>query len=199
MIQLNEVPRQILAGGISAAGFLVLFFGANLIWWIALLLALAVYLSVLLIVRHNSSSEHIILASTVTQADIRAASASMTSASKRLGAVLDKVPQGDQTMIKEIQQHVESIRDHILADPEDYRRARRFISSYLGKMVESVEHYADLARRTKGRHQDRLDPLAARIRGYLPALEKIDTACLENDFVALESQMKALAIQMDRG
>ena len=45
------------------------------------------------------------------------------------------------------------------------------------------------------RAADRLEPLKKRMEAFVPALEKIDAACLENDFPALESQVEALALR----
>jgi hypothetical protein len=36
------------------------------------------------------------------------------------------------------------------------------------------------------------------IKGFIPVVQKIDQACIENDFVALEAQVSALQFQLKR-
>lgn len=198
-MQLADGPRQILAGVLSAAAFLGFFAGLSLLWWLSLGLALAVYGAVLLIVRRKPRLDEITAGLGTSQADLANAGRIMDAAAARLDATLPRLPPRDADVVADIAAHVRSIRGHVTSDPQDYRRARRFIVSYLGSMVETVESYADLTAKAGGRHQDRLGPMSARIRGYLPALDQIDTACLDNDFEALEAEMSALAFQMERG
>lgn len=198
-MQLPEGPRQVLAGCLAAAAFLGAYFSLSLVWWLAFVLGLLVFAATLLLVRRKPRADEVRVDGTTTEADIQTAAKLMDRAADRLDAAGEDVPEGDQSAISAMATHVRSIRAQIISDPKDYRRARRFISSYLGHMVDTVEQYADLARKSRGRHSQRLEPLSARIHGFVPALERIDTACLENDFVALESQVDALAMQMKRG
>lgn len=198
-MQLPNGPRQILAGALSAAAFLGLFFGLTLVWWVAFALATLVFGAVLLIVPRKPEDHEILLSGRTSEADIREAGQIMADASARLEATRARVPASDTSTVGTIVDHVQSIRTQVLADPEDYRRARRFINSYLGHMVETVERYADLSEKSRGRHEDRLAPLSERIQTFVPVLARIDEACLENDFVALETQIDALASQMKRG
>ncbi len=198
-MRLADGPRQILAGVVSAGAFLALFFGLNLVWWLALVLAALVYGAVLLIVQRKPDLSEIAVGMGASEADLHKAGLIMDEAAARLDATQQNLPATDADVVEQLALHVRSIRTQVVSDPQDYRRARRFISSYLGHMVETVERYADLNAKSRGRHEERLRPLSDQIKSYLPALEQIDTACLENDFAALESQMKALAFQMERG
>ena len=198
-MQLPDGPRQILAGVLAAAAFLGFYFGLSMVWWGAFVLALVVFGAVLLMVPRRPNADEVVLSGTTTEADIQAAGKLMDAAAKRLETAGEVLPGPDQKTVETLTGYVRSIRDHVLNDPEDYRRARRFINSYLGTMVNTVERYADLTRKAKGRHEDRLAPMSQQIESFVPALQKIDAACLENDFIALESQVEALAVQMKRG
>lgn len=198
-MRLAEGPRQMLAGLVSAAAFLGFYLKLMLVWWLSLVLAVLVYGAVLLIVRRKLRADEITAGAGVTQADLVEAGRIMDRAAVRLEATHPKLPDTDAQVVAQLAAHVRSIRAQIMSDPQDYRRARRFISSYLGNMVDTVERFAELTAKTRGQHEARLQPIAARIHAYLPALEKIDAACLENDFTALEAQMNALAYQMERG
>lgn len=198
-MHLADGTRQILAGLASSAAFLALFWGLKLVWWASLLLALVVYGAVLLIIPRKPELNEIALGHGTTEADLAAAGMVMDHALARLDATTRALPAPDAEIVAQLSARVRSIRDQVSSDAQDYRRARRFISSYLGNMVETVEGYAALTRKAGGRHEERLKPMSDRIQAYLPALEKIDTACLENDFAALEAQMKALSYQMERG
>lgn len=198
-MQMRDGFRQILAGLISSAVFLAMFLGLVLVWWVALVAALLVFAAMLLLIGRKPDDDEILLASRTTEADIREADRLLTDAIQRLAQAEDRMPDAERADVETMLAHVESIQSQVLADPKDYRRARRFITSYLAAMVETVERYAELAEKSRGRHEDRLAPLAERIRSYVPALERIDTACLENDFLALETQIDALAAQMKRG
>ncbi|MEM8630192.1 MAG: 5-bromo-4-chloroindolyl phosphate hydrolysis family protein [Pseudomonadota bacterium] len=196
---LPEGTRQTLLGIAAALVFLVLFFGLSLVWWAAFLAGLLVYAGLLFLVPRKPDAVENNVAGRVTEADIKAAGRSMGKAVSRLEAAADRVGETERSTIAAIIGHVSSIRGQVLADPEDYRRARRFVTSYLDHMVETVDRYAELSEKSRGRHEDRLLPLTRQIESFVPALEKIDAACLENDFVALEAQVEALATQMKRG
>ncbi|MEM8801930.1 MAG: hypothetical protein AAGF55_05295 [Pseudomonadota bacterium] len=56
-----------------------------------------------------------------------------------------------------------------------------------------------LSEKSRGLHEERLAPLSSKIESFVPVLEKIDTACLEHDFIGLDAQIDALAAQMKRG
>lgn len=198
-MRLADGPRQVLAGVASAAAFLGFFAGFSLVWWLSLLLALLVYGAVLLIVERKPGLDEITAGIGTTEADLAEAGRIMDSAASRLEATQGKLPPPDADVVGQLINHVRSIRTQVTTDPKDYRRARRFIASYLGNMVETVEGFADLTAKAGGRHEERLKPMSDRIRAYVPALERIDAACLENDFAALEAQMNALSYQMDRG
>lgn len=191
--------RQMVAGLLAAAAFLGLYFGLSLIWWAALGLAVVVYFALLLLIRRRPHASEVMLSSRVSAADIREAGQILQQSAKRIEAVLPKVPEADRNHLGEMVEHLRSIRQHVMADAQDFRSARRFIMSYLPHMVETIEGYGHLSEKAGPGHADRLAKLGATIHGFGPAIGAIDRACLENDFAALEVQVSALATQMERG
>jgi hypothetical protein len=162
-------------------------------------LAVVVYLALLLLIGRRPPLDEVMLSTRVSAADVRQASAALAASARRLEAAAETAPEADRKEIRKMVGHIGSIRAQIEQEPEDFRRARRFVTNYLPHMVETVESYVSLAGRAKGQQAERLGPIRDRIRDFLPALERIDAACLENDFAELEAQVDALAIQMKRG
>lgn len=195
---LSDTPRQVLAGGVSGAVFLGLFFGMSLAWWLALVLAAVVYAAALLIIPRRKALTEIQLGARTTAADLEAAGQALLEAASRFETAAGRLDADDAAAVADMARHVRSIRDNVLNDPEDYRLTRRFITSYLPNMVESTEAYANLWSRAQGREPERLAQLGAQIRGFGPVLDEIDRACIENDFAALESEVDALGTQLNR-
>lgn len=191
--------RQLLAGALAALAFLGLFFGLSLVWWAALGLGVVVYFALLLVIRRRTPADEIMVSSRVSAADISAAGRALGEAAARLNATEAKVPEPDRAALADMSAHLQSIRRNVLADPQDFRSARRFVNNYLPVVVQTVEAYGTLAERAGPKHSDRLSALGGQIRSFVPVIEEIDRACLENDFAALEVQVAALATQMDRG
>jgi len=195
---LYDGPRQITAGILAAIIFQGLFFGLNLVWWLALVLAAVGYGALLLVIPHRRRADEIILTAKTSKADLQSAGEALSDSAKRLTDTIAKLPEADAMAVEEMAQHILSIRENILRDPEDYRLTRRFITTYLPNMVQTVETYAGLAGRTKGAQSERLDALGAQIRAFAPVVDQIDRACIENDLAALESEVDALGTQLSR-
>ena len=94
--------------------------------------------------------------------------------------------------------HLTSIRELIKSDPRDYRQTRQFISYFLPQIVTTVEAYVALAKLAQGGNAARLVELGGTIKGFVPVVAKIDQACIDNDFAALEAQVFALQFQLKR-
>jgi 5-bromo-4-chloroindolyl phosphate hydrolysis protein len=197
-MELPEGVRQIVAGLLASAVFLALFLGGALVWWVALGLGAVAYFAFLLIIRKRPLSSEVMLGDRVSKADLDAAAAGLAAAGARLRAAAQAAPVADQREMADMADHVLSIRDLILADPNDYRLARPFVTFYLPKIVEMVESYVSLAKRAKGAQSARLADLGQRIRGFAPIVRKIDKACLDNDLAALEAEVEALGFQVKR-
>jgi 5-bromo-4-chloroindolyl phosphate hydrolysis protein len=195
---LPDGPRQIIASLLAAAVFLGLFFGANLVWFVALPLAAISYGALLLIIRRRPLLSEVVLSDRVTAADIAAGQAALDEAIRRLAKA-----EASSADLKEdlaaMAVELRSIRTQIGDDPADFRIARRFIVNFLPKLVENVESYVSLSAVATGAARDRLAPLREGIRAYRPTVARIAQAGLENNFRALESEIDALGFQLKRG
>jgi hypothetical protein len=195
---LPDGPRQILAGVLASAAFLALFFPAGLVWWVALGLAVPVYFALLLVVPRRKLLAEVMLSDQVSAADVVQATDALTNAAYRVNEAAKVAPAADRAGLADMSGHLTSIRELIKADPKDYRQTRQFISFFLPQIVDTVESYVALARLAQGENAARLAELGATIKGFVPVVQKIDQACLDNDFAALEAQVFALQFQLKR-
>lgn len=195
---LPETARQLLAGAAAALAFLALFFGLSLIAPVAIGFALAVYAAILLLVRRTPPPETVMLSDGVTEADLATALAALDQAVGRLRAAASAAPTAEAGVFERMAAVLLRIRAHHERDPRDLRHTRRFLRHDLPRIVDTVENFVDLAARAGPGDAARLAPLSERIRGFTPALERIDQACLDNDFHALEVEVDVLGGQLER-
>jgi hypothetical protein len=198
-MHLPDGTRQILAALLASAGFLALYFGLSMVWWLAVSFAIVGYAALLLILRRRAPLSEMMLADRVSAADIAEADRLLAASASRVGKAFDAAMPDDRPILIEMQTLLTAIRGHISQDPADYRSSRRFITSYLPSMITNVEAYVSLSRRATGETQDRLARLRSGITTYAQVLKRIDQACLENDFRALEAEVDALGFQLQRG
>ena len=195
---LPDGPRQIIAALLAAGVFLALYFGAKLLWLVAFPLAAVAYGAFLLIIRRRRLLSEVVLSDRVTAADIAAGQAALDEALRRLA----KAEAADAELkddLAALGAELRSIRTQIGDDPADFRIARRFIVSFLPKLIGNVESYVSLSAAATGPARDRLAPLRDGIRAYRPIVARIAQAGLENNFRALEAEIDALGIQLKRG
>lgn len=190
--------RQAVAGGAGAVVFLGLYFGVPLVWWAALLGGLAAWGGVMLAVEAEQDDIPLDPADGIAEKDIRDAIDRLTAAASRLRAATLKARGPEKTTFRRMAELVEAIRGHHITDRRDFRHTRPFIRGSLERMVASVEGYVELDAKARGENRERLAEVRERIEGFVPALEKIDQACLENDFMALEVQVEVLSDQLER-
>ena len=197
-MSLPDGPRQLLAAALASAAFLALFLKAALVWWLALGLAVLVYGALLLMIPRRRPLSEVMVSDQVSAQDIAKATAALTTAINRLGAAAKAMPQGDSLSLGEMSRHLASIRELIKADPRDFRQTRQFVGYFLPLIVTTVESYVELAKLAQGENATRLAELGKVIQGFAPVVQKIDQACIENDFTALEAQVSALQFQLKR-
>jgi hypothetical protein len=195
---LPDGPRQIMASLLACAAFLALFLGAGLVWWLALGLAGLTYAAMLLLIPRRKPLDEVMLTDQVSAQDIIRATDALTNAAFRLNEAAKAAPVTDRAGLQDMSRHLSSIRELIKADPRDYRQTKQFISYFLPLIVTTVESYVGLAKLAQGDNSARLAELGSMIKGFIPVVQKIDQACIENDFAALEAQVSALQFQLKR-
>ncbi|MEM7211951.1 MAG: 5-bromo-4-chloroindolyl phosphate hydrolysis family protein [Pseudomonadota bacterium] len=196
-MHLPETGRQIAAGGAGALAFLGTFLGLKLVWWIALIAAAAVFAAMLLIIQRKPEATEEMVADGVSRAELTGAINAITEASKKMRQLALAATGEDKVEFQKMASLFEAIRGHHIRDPRDYRHTRRFIRHDLPRIVDTAERYVELDKKATGGNRDRVEALGDRIRGFTPVLEKIDQACLENDFMALEVQVEVLGDQLE--
>lgn len=195
---LADGVRQIVAGVLASAAFLALFLTAGLVWWVALGLAAVVYFALLLIIPRRKPLTEVMVSDQVSAQDIARAALALTEAATRLEAAANQAPQADRAGLTDMAKHLKSVRELVKADPRDYRQTKQFITYFLPMIVTTVEAYVGLAKLATDDNAARLAELGAMIETFVPVVRKIDQACIENDFTALEAQVSALQFQLKR-
>ena len=84
-------------------------------------------------------------------------------------------------LFRRIADLVARIRDHLHGNPTHLGIIQRFTKHGLARLIQMVTDYADLKRRALPEHQMRLHKVLSQMEGFIPALERIDKACIEND------------------
>ncbi len=193
---LPETHRQLVAGGAAALVFLALYFGATLKALVAGGLAALVFIALLVLIRRTPPPDTVFVADGVTAADLDAATRAIAAAAARLAAAARTAPESNVAAFSRMADILARISAHHARDPRDLRHTRRFLRHDLPRLVETSESFVDLSSRAGPADAARLAALAERIQGFVPALERIDRACLENDFHALEVEVDVLSGQL---
>lgn len=198
-MKLSEGPRQVAAGGIASAVFLALFFGMDLIWWLALVLGAIAYGAALLLIERKAPLSEIHLTARVTAADVAQAATALEEAGNRLEqSALSAPTPAESEALTRMTGHLRSIRQSVIEDPDDFRASRQFINVYLPKIVQTVETYVKVSDQATDANTERLERLGDRIRGFEPVIHRIRTACIDNDLTALELEVDVLSKSLDR-
>lgn len=197
-MRMYDGPRHMVAALLASGVFLALFFGAGLVWWLALVMAVAVYGAALLLIGRKLALDEIRLSDRVSAADVAAAADALADASQRLTRALDIAPDPDRPALADMARDLQSIRQSITEDPADFRAARSFINVYLPTMINAVESYVKVAGQASGEAAQRVRGLGEQIRGFAPVIRRIQTACIENDLNALELEVAVLSKTLGR-
>ena len=196
---LKEAPRQIVAGLAASAVFVGLYVGASLVLWLALALSVAVYAGLLIAIPRKKDDEEIELDAGVTQADVKAAVAKCQRAARELRR-LSQEPRLADTMhdaLRHLAELTEQIADSYTKDARDLRHSRGFVDHHIDQLVEISQTYVSIRRQALTRDaENRLSTIRDAITSYVPQVEAIYHACLENDFKRLELNTQALSAIM---
>jgi hypothetical protein len=136
----------------------------------------------------------------ISAEDHRAALDALDDARRRLGGLAAEAPPADAAVIARMAALVEAIGRHHRASPGHVARTRTFMRHTLPRMVAAVADYVDLARRAApGISDERLAEVSRRLADFVPVLENIDRACLDDDLTSLEINVEVLDEQLGRG
>ena len=192
---MRELTRQLVAGGLASAIFLGLFFGANLVWWVPLLLSAVAFVGALLALPKLRSADQIEVADGITQAELDQAINMCREVAEELRVLSReaKLSREIADAFQRLAEIVSDIAEDFLRDPRDIRYSRGLIDHQLGAVREIARRYVQLRKARLNEDGDRrLGDVRARILGYVEQFDAIYQACLANDFHQLEVSTAAL-------
>lgn len=195
MLKLKELWRQILAGLLAASAFSLSYLGLSLVWWVALLIGLAVYAAALLLIERAPEANEVYVHANLTQADLNNAVQQCQQAATELQQASQTAHIDSETAhaLTEMAQIISEIGRNYAEDPLDLKHSRSFISHYLPKILTVVRDYVSLSERSvTATSQQRLKEVGKAIQAYLPHVQTIHNACLANDFERLELETAVL-------
>lgn len=134
----------------------------------------------------------------VSRSDFDKAMRQFGNAAARLRELAARAPTPDIPLFERMADLLETIREHHRASPAHVTRTRRFLRHTLGRMLDAVSDYVDLANRSGPEQRERLSGISHQMEAFVSVLENIDRACLENDLTALEINVEVLNEQLDR-
>ena len=193
---LPETFRQLTAGAAAALAFLGVYFGLSLNVWAALIAGALVMAAMLLVIRRAPPAAERMVAEGVSAADLDTALGALAAASRRLRVLEARAPGPDAPIFVDMARLLERIRAHHAEDPRDLRHTRGFLRRDLPRPGGGVRDVCRTRWKVERRVPTRLAQLSERIHGFKPVLEKIETACLENDFMKLEVETEVLSDQL---
>lgn len=129
--------------------------------------------------------------------EVRAVS-ELDEAASRLQRMARQAPAPDRPLFRRLADLMGQIRDSHQLNPGHAELTRKFRKHVVGRMVGAVASYVELTRRAGRDEKDRLAAISSQIEEFVPVLERIDRACLDNDLMALEINVEVLNEQLNR-
>ena len=117
---------------------------------------------------------------------------------KRLRRMARKAPGHDVPRFQRMADLFETLKKHHIANPAHAVLTRKFRKHVIGRMLATIEDYIALAKRAGPDQQDRLGQISRQLAEFIPVLERIDQACIDNDLTELEVNVEVLSEQLNR-
>lgn len=117
---------------------------------------------------------------------------------KRLQRLARKAPKQDTQRFQRMADLFQTLKQHHIANPAHAVLTRKFRKHVIGRMLATIEDYVALAKRSGPDQQDRLSKISRQLAEFIPLLERIDQACLNNDLIELEVNVEVLSEQLNR-
>ena len=134
----------------------------------------------------------------VKRSDFNLAIERLQIGAARLRAAIPNAPPADEPLFARMADLLDQIQAHHVANPTHVTLTRTFIRHTLVRIIETVGEYIDLNGRAGPDQTERLAEISGAFDGFVPVLEKIDQACLDNDLTQLEINVEVLNEQLDR-
>lgn len=177
--------------------FVVLAFGLKLRNFVPFVAAGTIYLGALLALWPRRAAPAR-LPDGVERTEYNLALERLADCAARLRMQAGLVEGNDASLFDRMAELLDQIAQHHRANPLHVNRTRTFIRSTLRRIVEAVSDYVALARRAGPDQASRMGQISAGLAAFIPVLERIDQACIDNDLTALEINVEVLNDQLDR-
>ena len=189
----SEIQRQVMAGITGGVAFALVYLGLHLVWWVGLIAGLAVYAAALLLIEAELPSATLPLPAQRFNPTEAVRLCEEAAVKLRRASQASHIDADTALALERLAQLVEEIGRNHLQEGRDLRQSRGFVGHYLPKIMAVVTSYVALSERTiSAQSQERLQQIATVIRSYLPHVQSIHEACLENDFEKLELETAVL-------
>ena len=157
-----------------------------------------VYLGTLAMLWPKRKKHETVLPKGVRRADFTRVETALTTSIELLRQHAQSGSHREALLFRKIADLVTRIRDHLHGNPTHLRIIQRFAKHGLARLIQMVTDYTDLKRRALPEHQMRLHKVLSQMEAFIPALERIDKACIENDLDQLEISVEVMTEQIDR-
>lgn len=191
--------RKILAGGLAIGVFVVLVGVLKMRNWMPFVAAFAVWGFVILAtakppVRKGPGGAR----DRKGRKEENHAISLFDQAAKRLRRLSRKALPQDVPRFQRMADLFDALKKHHIANPAHTVLTRKFRKHVIGRMLATIEDYIALAKRAGPDQQDRLTQISDQLSEFVPVLERIDQACLDNDLTNLEINVEVLNEQLNR-
>jgi len=203
-LQMSTTARSLSAGFVAVAAFAAVYFQIELILLAQLALsgiaAIGAYVATNLLIERKREDHEVTLAAGVTLADQKAAVAKCKEAAETLESLAreSQLREDMRETIGRLATLLRAIASNYEDDPNDVRHSRALVNRHIDALLGIVAQYVGLSRRAMSEHDEqRLEQVREQVRGFVPHLEAIHEACLDNDFAELEVQTATLGTVFD--
>lgn len=193
-MRLRQIPRETISGFAATMAFLGLSFGLGLLWSIALGASLLVYGAMLLVIHRKPERED----DQLSAIDVAATAEALGDAADRLDAATDNAPEADGLTFRDMSEGLRELQFHIVHAPRDYRVARRFLTVFLPYITTTVEGYTRVSHSEDREAEARLADISEQIARFVPAIRRVNRACVDKDLRALETETSTVLQLMER-
>lgn len=122
----------------------------------------------------------------------------LTGYAERLRGAAEETEQPHADVFWDMAECLERIRSEILSDQRDLAMISRFINYHSRRIVDLVEKFVVLHAKSRPEQAERLAGLASQVHGYRDVFQRVEKACIDNDFNDMEATMAALDVQLER-
>jgi len=190
-MKMDTVHRQVLAGVLGAITFVAIYLGSNVIFLVqigvSLVGALLVYFGICFLVDRKLEDNEVEVFPGVTLADQKLAISVCYGAADELRKLSSAVAGSMRETFVGLSNVLRNIGECYETDPEDLVHSYGVVNHHVGELIAIARTYTGLNRKALDpSSKERLGKIQLQIEAYVPHLESIYTACLENDFSELE-------------